>query len=113
MLIGKHGGDPMMARIGVMKALHRHMPRSESAPRRKRGQELPDHPVTIAGMTPPVQRPPRSPGNQSERGFLGGAACGRRKAIMRPAAQGSYDGTARYPRNPQDRLHRKLESEQN
>jgi hypothetical protein len=40
MLIGKHGGDPMMARIGVMKALHRHMPRSESAPRRKRAKSF-------------------------------------------------------------------------
>jgi hypothetical protein len=28
--------DPMAARIAMMKALHRHEPRSESAPRRKR-----------------------------------------------------------------------------
>jgi hypothetical protein len=36
MLIGERGGDTMMARIGVMKALHRHEQRSASAPRRKR-----------------------------------------------------------------------------
>ena len=27
MLIGEHGGDPMMARIGVMRALNRHVER--------------------------------------------------------------------------------------
>jgi hypothetical protein len=38
MLIDERGGDPMMARIGVMNALHRHEPRSESRPRRKRAK---------------------------------------------------------------------------
>jgi hypothetical protein len=36
MLVAERGGDPMMSRIAMMKALHRHEPRSESAPRRKR-----------------------------------------------------------------------------
>jgi hypothetical protein len=38
MLIGEHGGDPMMARIAMMKGLHRHEPRSASAPHRKRAK---------------------------------------------------------------------------
>ena len=38
MLIGENGGDPMMAHIGMMRALHRHQPRSASAPRRKRAE---------------------------------------------------------------------------
>jgi hypothetical protein len=38
MLIGRHGGDPMMPRIAIMKALHRHQPRS--APRRKRAKNF-------------------------------------------------------------------------
>jgi hypothetical protein len=38
LLVAEHGGDTMMPRIAVMKALHRHEPRSESAPRRKRAK---------------------------------------------------------------------------
>ena len=38
MLIGENGGDPMMAHIGMMRALHRHQPKSASAPRRKRAK---------------------------------------------------------------------------
>jgi hypothetical protein len=38
MLIGEHGGDPMMAHIAVMQALHRHAPKPTSAPRRKRAK---------------------------------------------------------------------------
>jgi hypothetical protein len=38
MLIGENGGDPMMAHIGIMRALHRHQPKSASAPRRKRAK---------------------------------------------------------------------------
>ena len=36
MLVAESGGDPMMPRIAMMKALHRHEPRSESAQRHKR-----------------------------------------------------------------------------
>jgi hypothetical protein len=35
MLIGERGGDPMMARIGVMRALRRDKPKEVAAPRRK------------------------------------------------------------------------------
>jgi hypothetical protein len=35
MLIGDHGGDPMMAHIGMMRALHRNKPKAAPAPRRK------------------------------------------------------------------------------
>jgi hypothetical protein len=35
MLIGAHGGDPMMAHIAMMRALHRHEPKATPAPRRK------------------------------------------------------------------------------
>jgi hypothetical protein len=38
MLVGEHGGDPMMAHIAMMQALHRHQPRAASAPRRKRAK---------------------------------------------------------------------------
>ena len=40
MLIGGHGGDPMMARIAVMRALHRDKPKAApaSVPRRKRAK---------------------------------------------------------------------------
>jgi hypothetical protein len=38
LLVAERGGDPMMPRIAVMKALHRRQPRSESAPRRKRAK---------------------------------------------------------------------------
>jgi hypothetical protein len=34
--VGEHSGDTMLARIAVMRALHRNMSRSESAPRRRR-----------------------------------------------------------------------------
>jgi hypothetical protein len=36
LLVAEHGGDTMMPRIAMLKALHRHEPRSESAQRRKR-----------------------------------------------------------------------------
>jgi hypothetical protein len=36
MLIGEHGGDPMMTHIAMMQALQRHQPKAASAPRRKR-----------------------------------------------------------------------------
>ena len=36
MLVGEHGGDPMMAHIAMMRALHRHKPKAAPAPRRKR-----------------------------------------------------------------------------
>ena len=36
MLVGEHHGDPTLARIGVMKALHRNQPRPQSASRRRR-----------------------------------------------------------------------------
>jgi len=35
-LIGQRGGDPMMAHIAMMRALHRHKPKAASVPRRKR-----------------------------------------------------------------------------
>lgn len=35
LLVAEHGGDTMMPRIAMMRALHRHEPRSESAQRRK------------------------------------------------------------------------------
>jgi hypothetical protein len=35
MLIGEHGGDPMMANIAMMRALHRHEPKPVGVPRRK------------------------------------------------------------------------------
>lgn len=38
MLIGEHGGDPMMAHIGIMRALHRHEPIAGPTPRRKRAK---------------------------------------------------------------------------
>ena len=34
-LVAEHGGDTMMPRIAMMKALHRHQPRSQSAQLRK------------------------------------------------------------------------------
>jgi hypothetical protein len=36
MLVGEHGGNPMMPHIAMMKALHRHRPKAAAAPRRKR-----------------------------------------------------------------------------
>jgi hypothetical protein len=38
MLIGEHGGNPMMAHIAMMQALQRHQPKLTSAPRRKRAK---------------------------------------------------------------------------
>ena len=38
MLIGEHGGDPMMAHIAMMRALHRHKPKAAPAARRKRAK---------------------------------------------------------------------------
>jgi len=38
MLIGEHGGDPMMAHIAMMWALHRHKPDAAPVPRRKRAK---------------------------------------------------------------------------
>jgi hypothetical protein len=35
MLIGERGGDPMMARIAMMRALHRGEPKSAAVPRPK------------------------------------------------------------------------------
>jgi hypothetical protein len=35
-LIAEHGGDPMMARIAMMKALHHREPQAATTPRRKR-----------------------------------------------------------------------------
>ena len=35
MLIGEHGGDPMMAHIAMMQALQRHEPKAAPVPRRK------------------------------------------------------------------------------
>lgn len=35
LLVAEHGGDTMMPRIAVMKALHRNEPRPDSTPRRK------------------------------------------------------------------------------
>src|ERR1700739_1126571 len=32
-LIGEHGGDPMMAHLAMMRALHRHKPKPTPAPR--------------------------------------------------------------------------------
>jgi hypothetical protein len=37
-LIGENGGDPMMARIAMMQALHRHKPSPDSVSRRKRAK---------------------------------------------------------------------------
>jgi hypothetical protein len=38
MLIGEHGGDPIIAHIAMTKALHRHQPKAAPAPRRKRAK---------------------------------------------------------------------------
>ena len=35
LLVAEHDGDPMLARIGVMRALHRHKPKAAPVPRRK------------------------------------------------------------------------------
>jgi hypothetical protein len=35
MLVGEHGGDPMMAHIAMMQALQRHQPKAAPVPRRK------------------------------------------------------------------------------
>jgi hypothetical protein len=38
MLVGEHGGDPMVPRTAMMKALQQHEPRATSASRRKRAK---------------------------------------------------------------------------
>jgi hypothetical protein len=38
MLIGEHGGDPMMAHIAMMRALQRHKRKAAPVPRRKRAK---------------------------------------------------------------------------
>jgi hypothetical protein len=38
MLIGEHGGDPMMAHIAMMRALQRNESKAAPAPRRKRAK---------------------------------------------------------------------------
>ena len=38
MLIGEHGGDPMMAQIAMMRALHRYEPKAVEVPRRMRAK---------------------------------------------------------------------------
>ena len=38
MLVGEHGGDPMVPRIAMMKALQSHEPKAPSRPRRKRAK---------------------------------------------------------------------------
>jgi hypothetical protein len=38
MLVGWHGGDPMVPRIAMMKAPRRHEPKAASVPRRKRAR---------------------------------------------------------------------------
>jgi hypothetical protein len=38
LLVAEIGGDTMMPRIAMMKALHRHEPRSQSAQRRRRAK---------------------------------------------------------------------------
>ena len=38
MLVGEHGGDPMMAHIAMMQALHRYEPKAAPVPRRKRAK---------------------------------------------------------------------------
>ena len=35
LLVAEHGGPTMFARIGVMRALHRHEPKAAPVPRRK------------------------------------------------------------------------------
>jgi hypothetical protein len=48
MLIGERGGDTMMARIGMLRALHRDNPKAVAAPRRKRAKAY-----KIIEMLPP------------------------------------------------------------
>jgi len=38
MLVGEHGGDPMVPRIATMERLQRHEPKAEPVPRRKRAR---------------------------------------------------------------------------
>jgi hypothetical protein len=38
MLVGEHGGDPMVPRIVTMERLQRHEPKAEPVPRRKRAR---------------------------------------------------------------------------
>ena len=38
LLVAEHDGPEMLARIGMMRALHRHEPKAAPAPRRKRAK---------------------------------------------------------------------------
>jgi hypothetical protein len=38
LLVAERGGPTMFARIGMMRALHRHKPKAAPAPRRKRAK---------------------------------------------------------------------------
>ena len=38
LLVAEHGGPTMFARIGMMRALHRHKPKAAPVPRRKRAK---------------------------------------------------------------------------
>jgi hypothetical protein len=40
MMIGEHGGDPMMAHIAMMRALQRHEPKAAPTPRRKQAKKF-------------------------------------------------------------------------
>jgi len=51
---------------------------------------------------------PRLPGRPASGVGLGKRLGGKPREHYSTAAQGPYDGTARYPRNPQHRLHRKF-----
>jgi hypothetical protein len=39
MLVAEHGGDTMLPRIGMMRALNRHSAKAKRAPRRKFGSQ--------------------------------------------------------------------------
>jgi|ERR1035437_3294858 hypothetical protein len=41
LLVAEHDGPTMLARIGMMRALHRHKPKAAPAPRRKRTKAYP------------------------------------------------------------------------
>jgi hypothetical protein len=54
LLVAAHDVPSMMARIGVMRALHRHKPKPAPAPRRKRAG-LPGHSVDLATASYPTE----------------------------------------------------------
>ena len=57
MLVGEHGGDPMMPRIATMKRLRRHEPKAAPEARQSLQDCSIDLTMTkIASMTPPVPR---------------------------------------------------------